>query len=290
MKKIFASIIVASAAVLIVSCGNTPKAKLRNSVDSLSYAYGVRYSVGLNEYLDKQAHIDSIYMSEFYKGVIDGFNAGNNKKRSAYYWGIQIGQAINQKLKETDAQIAAKDSVSFLSRNNFLAGFIDGTKGKQVRLTERQVDSLINFIGKRIAAENLQKEQEKERKVNTDFIASKAKSAGVHKLPSGILYKVLKQGNGQIPSASALVSVKYEGKLANGTVIDSYKNNGGQPVQVRVNSVFPSWTQALTNMPVGSKWQIFIPQELANEEQRNYRLPPYSAMEFTLELVDIVEP
>ncbi len=291
MKKIVSSTIMVVTAALMFSCGNTnPKVKLRNTVDSLSYAYGVKYTNGLRGYLEQQAHIDSIYMSEFYKGVMDGFKAGNDKKRNAYYWGLQIGQRANEILMERDAELTSKDSVPFLSRDKFIAGFINGAREQGVQLDSRQIDSLITFIGQKIASDNREKVLNEKKKASVDYMTKKAKTAGINKLPGGVLYKVIKQGSGKIPTLGAVVKVKYEGKLPDGTVFDTTDKRGGQPAEFRTDGVIPGWTQVLTNMPVGSVWQVFIPQEQAYGERGYYNIPPYSALEFTMELVDVVEP
>lgn len=293
MKKIFSAAVVAAAAGLMVSCGNTtPKAHLRTVVDSLSYAYGVQATNGLNGYINRELKVDSIYLSEFYKGVVDGFKARDDKKRSAYYKGLQVGMQANQIIKTIDTNLTAEDSMAFLSRDNFLAGFIDNAKLKGNVLTDQKVDSLITNVGDRLADQNRIKKQKEQRKASMDFIAKKSRQAGVEKLPSGIYYKVLKQGNGVKPSMDAVVKVKYEGKLANGKVFDSSAKQDGQPIEFRMGSnVYPGWNEALANMSVGSKWKLYVPQEQAFGERgaRERGIPPFSALEFTVELVDVNE-
>mgnify|MGYP002624751420 CR=1 FL=1 len=282
---------VAAAAALMVSCGNTtPKARLRTVVDSLSYAYGVQSTNGLNAYINRDLKIDSIYLSEFYKGVVDGFNARDDKKRNAYYKGLQVGLQANQIIKAIDADLTSEDSVAFLSRDNFLAGFIDNGKLKGNVLSDRKVDSLITNVGDRLKDQNRIKKLKEKRKKSMDFIARKSKQAGAQKLPSGNYYKVLREGNGVKPSMDAVVKVKYEGKLANGKVFDSSAKQDGKPHEFRMGmAMYPGWDEALANMSVGSKWQLFVPQEQAYGERGAARIPPFSALEFTLELVDVIE-
>ena len=287
MKKIFSMALVAIAAATMVSCGNsTPKANLKSNVDSLSYAYGLQYTQGFSQYL-QQMGIDSIYMSEFYKGVAEGFNANDDKKRNAYYQGVEIGMRLNMMLAQADQQLTSEDSVKFLSRSNFLAGFINGAQEKNLALTKEVADSLVNFLGNQISKENHEKVAKKLSKESDEFIAKKEKEAGVQKLPGGVLYKVIKQGEGAIPTSTSTVKVFYEGKLIDGTVFDSSSKHGDDPVEFRANQVIKGWTEALTNMPKGSKWELYIPQELAyGERGAGQMIPPYAPLVFTVELVD----
>jgi FKBP-type peptidyl-prolyl cis-trans isomerase FklB len=287
MKKFFSMAIVAIAAATMVSCGNsTPKANLKSNVDSLSYAYGLQYTQGFGQYL-QQMGIDSIYMSEFYKGVTEGFNASDDKKRNAYYQGVEIGMRLNMMLAQADQQLTSEDSVKFLSRSNFLAGFINGAQEKNLAFPKEIADSLVNFLGNQISKENHDKVAKKLSKESDEFIAKKEKEAGVQKLPGGVLYKVIKQGEGEIPTATSKVKVFYEGKLIDGTVFDSSSKHGDDPIEFRADQVIKGWTEALTNMPKGSKWELYIPQELAyGERGAGQMIPPYSPLVFTVELVD----
>ena len=117
-------------------------------------------------------------------------------------------------------------------------------------------------------------------------MAANAKKAGVKTLPSGVQYKVIKEGNGAMPKDTSLVKVHYEGKLINGKVFDSsYKNN--QPITLRANQVIKGWTEALTSMPAGSTWMLYIPQELAYGSRAAGQIKPYSTLIFKVELVKI---
>ena len=288
MKKIFSLAAMAIAVAAITSCGNSsnPKADLKSDIDSLSYAYGVQYTEGLDMFIQQQANIDSIYMTEFFKGVSEGFNASENAKQKAYYTGIQIGQQLNRMLESTNYQLAAKDSTEILSRQNFLAGFLNAASKKGVVMTPAQADSLVRNLGQKIATENREKETATQRKASDDFIAAKAKEEGVQQVPeSKVLYKVVKQGTGAVPTEDATVKVKYEGRLADGTVFDK----SDEPVEFALKGVIKGFQDALRNMPVGSTWEIYIPQELAYGAQQAGQIPPYSPLTFTLELVDVVE-
>ena len=127
MKKlsfVFAAVI----AAVIASCGNgTPKANMKDDVDTLSYAIGMSQTQGLRDYLTRIG-VDSAYMDEFIKGLNAGANAGDDKKKTAYYAGIQIGQQISQQMmKGINYELFGEDSTQTISLKNFMAGFVAGT-------------------------------------------------------------------------------------------------------------------------------------------------------------------
>ena len=116
----------------------------------------------------------------------------------------------------------------------------------------------------------------------------KAKEKGVKVLPSGVQYKILQEGKGAIPADSSTVKVHYEGRLIDGTVFDSsYKRN--EPAVFGCKQVIKGWTEILTKMPVGSKWEVYIPQEMGYGAREAGKIPPFSALIFTVELLDIVK-
>ena len=110
---------------------------------------------------------------------------------------------------------------------------------------------------------------------------------GIKELGDGVYYEVLTEGTGAVPADTNRVSVNYEGKLLNDTIFDSsYKR--GEPAKFRCNQVIPGWTKALTNMPVGSSWMVYIPQEQAyGSENRGEKLPPFSCLIFKIDLLGI---
>ena len=125
------------------------------------------------------------------------------------------------------------------------------------------------------------------REAGRKFLEENAKKDGVITTPSGLQYKVLVKGDGQVPQATDKVLVNYEGRLIDGTVFDASTKHGDKPASFRVDQVIKGWTEALTMMPVGSKWQLFIPQELAYGERNAGQIKPFSALIFDVELVGI---
>ena len=133
----------------------------------------------------------------------------------------------------------------------------------------------------------MEKEFGPNKKAGEDFLAKNAKAEGVQVLPSGVQYKVLKEGTGAVPSDTSLVKVNYEGKTLEGKVFDSsYQRN--QPANFRANQVIKGWTEALTHMPAGSVWEVYIPQELAyGERQQGSDIKPFSMLIFKIELLEV---
>ena len=121
------------------------------------------------------------------------------------------------------------------------------------------------------------------------FLAANKTKEGVKELPGGVQYKVIKEGNGPIPADSSRVMVSYEGRTIEGKVFDSSdKNNDNNPVQITIKDMIPGWIDALTHMPVGSEWEIYVPQEKAyGAREAGEDIKPFSALIFKLKLVSI---
>lgn len=287
MKKLTVVAAMAIAAAAFTSCGNsTPKANLKSDVDSLSYAFGMSQTQGLKEYLTYQG-VDTTYMNEFVKGLNEGVNAGDNKKKAAYYIGIQVGQMIsNQWVKSLNHDLFGNDSTQTISLKNLLAGFVSGTTGKKGLMTMEQAGVVRETLTKQIKSRSLEKEFGPNKEAGEKFLAENAKKPGVKTLPSGVQYKVIKEGNGVIPTDTSNVEVHYEGRTIDGKVFDSsYKRD--KPISLRANQVIKGWTEALVHMPAGSIWEVYIPQELAYGEHEQRDIKPYSTLIFKIELVSV---
>ena len=280
----------AFAAATFVSCGNsTPKADLKDEVDTLSYAMGMAQTQGLKEYLSDRLQIDTAYMDDFIKGLNDGANAGDDKKKAAYYAGIQIGQQIsNQMVKGINHEVFGGDSTKTISLKNFMAGFVSGTTGKKGLMTVEQAGRIAQDKMVSIKAKAMEKQYGPNKVAGEKFLAANKKKPGVVTLPSGVQYKVIKEGNGPMPKDTSMVKVQYEGKTIDGNVFDSsYKR--GEPVSLRANQVIKGWTEALVHMPVGSVWEVYIPQNLAYGEREQGQIKPFSVLIFKIELVSLGE-
>jgi len=289
MKKFTVVAAMAIAATsAFMSCGNsTPKANLKNDVDSVSYAIGMAQTQGLKNYLVNQLGIDTTYMADFIKGLNEGANAGENKKKAAYYAGIQIGQQIsNQMMKGINHELFGEDSTKTISMKNFMAGFISGTTGQKGLMTVEQAGAFAQTKIQQIKAKEMEKQYGPNKKAGEAFLAANKKKAGVVTLPSGVQYKVIKEGTGALPADTSVVKVQYEGRTIDGKVFDSsYKRNA--PATMKCNQVIKGWTEALVHMPVGSVWEVYIPQELAYGERQLPDIKPFSTLIFKIELLGI---
>ena len=280
--------VMAIAAASFTGCGNgTPKANLRSDVDTLSYAIGMAQTQGLKEYLVGSLGVDTAYMAEFIKGLNEGVNAGDNKKKAAYYAGIQIGQQISSRMvKGINHEIFGEDSTKTISLKNFMAGFISGTTGKKGLMTVDSAQMVAQSMIQVVKARELEKTYGPNKEAGEKFLAENAKKEGVVTLPSGVQYRVIKEGTGAIPTDTSRVKVHYEGRLINDTIFDSsYKR--GEPTVFRANQVIKGWTEALCHMPAGSEWEVYIPQELAYGERQQRGIDPFSALIFKIELIEV---
>ncbi len=289
MKKLVIVATMAISAATFMSCGNsTPKADLKNDVDSMSYAMGYSQTQGLKEYLVGRMQIDTTYMDEFIKGLNVGASAGDDKKKAAYYAGIQIGQQIsNQMIKGINSEVFGEDSTKSISLKNFLAGFAAGTTGKgSVKMTMEEAMKLAQTKMSQIKSQNMEKQYGPNKAAGEKFLKENAKKPGVVTMPSGLQYKVIKVGNGPMPKDTSTVVVNYEGKTIDGKVFDSSYTKK-EPVTMRVNQVIPGWTEALLRMPEGSAWEVYIPQNLAYGEREAGQIKPFSTLVFKIELLKV---
>ena len=288
MKKLTVVAAMAIAAAAFTGCGNsTPKADLKSDVDSMSYGMGLAQSQGLKDFLVQRMNIDTTYMDEFIKGLNDGANAGDDKKKAAYYAGIQIGQQIsNQMIVGINHEVFGNDSTKTISMKNFMAGFVAGTTGKNAKMTVEQAQTVAETKMHEIKTKNMEKEYGPNKQAGEKFLAGNKKQPDVKTLPSGVQYKVLKEGTGAMPKDTSRVKVHYEGRTIDGNVFDSsYKN--GTPITLRANQVIKGFTDALVHMPEGSEWEIYIPQELAYGEREQGQIKPFSALIFKVSLIAV---
>ena len=288
MKKLSFVAAMAIAVAAMSSCGNsTPKANLKSDVDSMSYAIGMAQTQGLKEYLVDRMGVDTAYIDEFIKGLNDGANAGDDKKKAAYYAGVQIGQQIsNQMVKGINHEVFGDDSTKTISLKNFMAGFISGTTGKKGLMTIDQANTVAQEKMQAIKTQSMMKTYGPNKTKGEQFLAANAKKPGVVKLPSGVQYKVIKEGSGPIPSDTSMVKVHYEGRTIDGKVFDSSYSRK-EPISLRCNQTIKGWTDAIVHMPEGSVWEVYIPQELAYGERMQGEIKPFSALIFKIELVSV---
>ena len=287
MKK-FSILAAIAVAAILGSCTNgTPKANLKDDVDTLAYAIGLAQTQGLKDYLTMRLEVDTTYMDEFVKGLNEAVNANGNKKKAAYYAGLQIGQQVSQQMiKSLNYDIYGDDSTRTISLKNFMAGFVSGTTGKGQLMTIDEASNTAQTMMASVKARVMEEKYGDWKKQCEDYMAEIAKKEGVKELGDGVYYEVLTEGTGAIPADTNRVSVHYEGKLLNDTIFDSSYQRG-EPAKFRCNQVIAGWTKALTQMPVGSTWMVYIPQEQAYGEREAGKISPFSCLIFKIELLGI---
>jgi FKBP-type peptidyl-prolyl cis-trans isomerase FklB len=181
-----------------------------------------------------------------------------------------------------------KDSSDSISANLFFKGFADALLNDTTFFKTADAAAMVRNKVDAARAERDEKLYGANRKAGEEFLKENAKKEGVIVLPSGLQYKVLKQGTGAVPTLNDKVQVHYEGRLIDGTVFDASKKHGDEPAEFRPTDVIKGWTEALTMMPVGSKWQVYIPYDIAYGSRDAGQIKPYSALVFDIELVGIV--
>ena len=201
----------------------------------------------------------------------------DQKDKESYSFGYQFGQ--NLKSQGVD-----------LNLDIYTSGIRDALGGKEPRMSQEEIRATIGELQKRVMATR-QKELKEKAEMNLAegkaFLDENKKKEGVKTLPSGLQYKVLVEGSGKTPKATDTVTVHYRGTLINGSEFDSsYKK--GQPTTFRVNGVIRGWSEALQLMKGGSKWQLFIPPELAyGEGGAGGQIPPNCTLIFEVELISV---
>lgn len=285
MKKISIFMAIAAAASLASCTAQSPKANLKSDLDSLSYSLGMSQTRGLKEYLVGNG-VDTTYMAEFIKGLNEGASK-TSKKDIAYMTGLQIGQQISGRMmKGVNQELFGSDSTKTISKENFLAGFVAGTLGKGGLMTAEQAQTYAQTAMERVKAKAMEEQFGPNKKAGEKFLAENKTKEGVKTTPSGLQYKVITEGKGAVPADTCNVKVNYKGTLIDGTEFDSsYKRN--EPATFRANQVIKGWTEALTMMPVGSKWILYIPQELAYGSREAGQIKPFSTLIFEVELLSI---
>ena len=260
---------------------------LNNGSDSVSYAAGMSATVGLVDYLLQQK-VDTAYMADFVNGFKETVaKDANDPKVKAYLMGTQIAQQLKDRmLPGLSAEF--KDTPDSITANVFFKGFADALLQDTTFFKTTDAETLVRSKAEAAKATRDERLYGANRRAGEEFLKENAKKDGVITLPSGLQYKVLTQGTGAVPTQSDKVQVHYEGRLIDGTVFDASRNHGDKPSEFRPTDVIKGWTEALTMMPVGSKWQVYIPSELAYGTRDAGKIKPYSALVFDIELVGIV--
>lgn len=327
MKKIQILALSAIAALAVSCNGGggsiSTKANLTTPTDTLAYAYGVEVaSQGLLQYLSQlgvltdtaqvrysytmriqneqdeakkmelhkevSAKIDSISkanqknLTEFLSGLKDAVSAPESK--SSYYRGLEIGGQLNQMVSNISKQVYGEDSKETINKDIMLAGVVTILKGE----TPVFENSSVIFQSKmeKIQEEKMKKDYGANIEAGEKFLAENKTKEGVVVLPSGLQYKVLTEGKGAKPTITDKVKVHYHGTMLDGTVFDSSVQRN-EPAVFGLNQVIAGWTEVLQLMPVGSKWVVYVPENLAYGARQSGSIPPFSTLVFEIELLSI---
>mgnify|MGYP002623947860 CR=1 FL=1 len=283
-----------------------PQAKLETALDTLAYCIGAGNAIdrtAMGGYLESVGS-DSTHINDFLQGLYVGLTEGAeayesstaDAKARAYNQGINVGQQMLQRPIANAERLLQLGDSTHLSREAFAAGFADYVLGSlALRVdgnpaTREWLSETARSLMERIGDERAEKLYGKEKRAGLDYIAKKATEPGVRPLGEGVYYKELQAGHGDTPTLQSTVRVRYEGRFINDKVFDATANHGiNEYDEFPVSGVIKGWQQALTQMPVGSKWEVYIPYDQAYGAAGNPPdMPPYSTLIFTMELLEIL--
>lgn len=194
----------------------------------------------------------------------------------SYAFGVMFGQRMRNELQDIDL-------------DQFADGLKSSFNGGEQLLTDDEIAQVLGDYQREMQAKQmteLKKIGDENKRIGETFLAENKEKEGVVTLPSGLQYKVLTEGKGPQSGPSDTVTVHYTGSLIDGTVFDSSVERG-QPASFPVNGVIAGWTEALQLMPTGSKWQLYIPADLAYGTNGNRSIGPNETLLFEVELIEV---
>ncbi len=287
--KFRSMLVVALAATLSFSAFAAKKTKKNNkkvaqpvmvkpvSPADFSYAAGVAQSASLAQFLAQRSGVDSAHIKDFVEGLSKEVSADEAAKLRALLASIDIKKQMPQIVQSMNQQATGKGDTTYVDAATFLKGLTEGllktntlSADSATKIEQQQYDYYTQQLKTR----------------NADFLKNYAKQKGVKSTASGLLYKVIKEGDGAMPTDTSEVEVHYEGKLVDGTVFDSsYKR--GETATFAVNQVIKGWSEAVKLMKVGAEYEVCLPYEIAYGERGTRGIPPYSTLIFKIELKGI---
>ena len=281
MKKLNVLMAVMAVAVL-ASCGGTGtgKVKMNDVKDTISYSIGMGRAIRV--YKDQLSYemIDSATMKAFVKGFMEAAKNPDDKAKLAYALGFEIGcQEMTQAYVGLSANLFGNGEE--FNRDNYIAGFCDAMIDNWSVMTFAEADETSNRLYSYLVSAQFTKVRDE----SIAFLEAKAKEEKVVKTESGLMYEVIKLGDGgPKPTANSDVEVRYRGELIDGTVFDEATT----PVTLNLGGVIKGWTEGVQLMSVGDKYRFYIPSELAYGEQgAGNDIKPNAALVFDIELVSI---
>lgn len=289
MKKLNIFLVVAVIAASVLSSCNSNSTKmpsLKNQIDSLNYAFGLANGNGIKQYYlaADSANADSLNakIESLLRGMDEGMKGDVAENPELAELGTNIGNA----LKEQKTAGLMGDSSLTVDIKLIKQGLVNGMKGSNIQMTAEEAQAYLNSTMQKLQEKRMQEQNGPNKAAGEVFLKENAKKAGVVTTASGLQYEVIKKGTGALPTDSSRVKVHYHGTLIDGTVFDSSVDRG-EPAVFGVNQVIKGWTEALKLMPVGSKYKLYIPQELAYGSQNMGNIKPFSALIFEVELIGI---
>jgi FKBP-type peptidyl-prolyl cis-trans isomerase FklB len=215
-------------------------------------------------------------LASFVASAQDAPELKTDKDKFSYALGMNFGKNFRKQALEVDPAVFAK-------------AFADAFNGGTTAMTEQEMQNLLMAASQEIRKKQAAQQAEKgvaAQKEGEAFLAANKANEGVVALPSGLQYKILKAGTGEKPTLDDTVVCNYKGTLINGTEFDASEKHGG-PATFPVKGVIAGWTEALQLMPVGSKWQLFVPANLAYGAEGPGDIGPNATLIFEVELVSI---
>lgn len=281
MKKLNYLMAVMAIAVL-ASCGGagTGKVTMKDVKDTISYSIGMGRAVRVYKEQLPYDIIDSTTMKSFVKGFMDAAADPEDMSKLAYALGFEIGCQ-----EMTQAYVGLAENLfgagETFNKSNYISGFRDGMLDNWKIMTFEEADETSNRLYEYLS----QRQFDKVKEENAAFLEKKAKEDKVVKTASGLLYEVIKLGDGgPKPTATSDVEVRYRGELIDGTVFDESK----EPISLNLGGVIKGWTEGLQLMSVGDKYRFYIPYDLGyGANGAGNDIKPYSTLIFEVELVSI---
>lgn len=283
MKRL--NVLVAGMAIAVLaSCGGTGsgKVKMNDVKDTISYAIGMGRAVRVYRDQLPGDFIDSVTIKSFVKGFIEAAANPDDHAKLAYALGFEIGcQEMGQAYAGLSDNLFGPGET--FNKTNYVNGFRDGILGEWKVMDFEEADETASRLYEIL----LQKQFDRVKEENTAYYEAKAKENDVVKTASGLLYQVIKLGDGgPKPTETSDVRVRYRGEFIDGKVFDEAKS----PIQLNLGGVIKGWTEGIQLMSVGDKYRFIIPYNLGYGEMGyGTEIKPYSTLIFEVELVEIIQ-
>lgn len=255
---------------------------LSNKSDSISYASGQSFTRGMMDYVIQTLNVDSAYIPSFVAGLKEALSQENTPEIKAKAAGEQIASMVRDRMMPNIVQ-QLEGTDATLNAELFKRGFIDAVEKDASIFSVEEAAKYSETEMKRLSDMKIATA----KAAGVAWLEENAKKEGVQTLPSGLQYRVIKQGNGAVATAEDQVTVRYEGKLIDGTVFDSSYERNPNTTAFKPTQVIKGWTEALCMMPEGSEWELYIPESLGYGGRNTGKIPAYSTLIFKVEVVSV---